>query len=113
MSHTTHSSARVLACVKRYREAKVAEYQRKLESDVEAVLVRLNGEYANKWTWFGLRKLAPPTREQALEEASWAMQFLDKATLNKVNDIADSWVRLLRGTEFVEVSLEDSWILDF
>jgi hypothetical protein len=109
MTHTTHSSARVLACVKRYRVAKVAEYQRKLESDAEAVLVRLRRHY-KRWKWF---INIEPQMHHAMKEASANMLFWDKAALDRANDIADSWVRLLRGTEFVEVSLEDSWILDY
>lgn len=113
MSHTTHSSTRVLACVRRYRDAKVAKYQATLESDADAVLVRLNREYESKWSWFGLRKLNPPTREQAIEEAKKYMQFWDVAGLKRAEEIADKWTQLLRGTEFVEVSLEDAWILSY
>lgn len=113
MTHTTHSSARVLACVKRYKEYGTAKYQTDLETATEAILVRLNREYESAWKWFGLRKLTPPTREQALEEARFAISLWSSVRLKKVEETADKWTRLLRGTEFVEVSLEDAWIFSY
>ena len=113
MTHTTHSSTRVLACVRRYRDAKVAKYQATLESDADAVLARLNREYESKWSWFGFRTLTPPTREQAIEESRLGMKFWADVDLKRAEEIADKWTQLLRGTEFVEVSLEDAWILSY
>ena len=110
MTHTTHSSARILACVKRYEAKKVAEYQGKVESDVEAVLARYRRKY-ERWSW--LIDAREVTYEEALKEAKESMGWVDHAILNQAKDRAEKWRLLLAGTETVELSLEDSWILSY
>ena len=110
MTHTTHSSARILACVKRYEAKKVAEYQSRLESDANAVLMRYRRHY-ERWGW--LFNIPEPTYEAALKEAKESMGWVDHAILNQAKDEAEKWRLLLTGTETVELSLKDSWILSY
>jgi hypothetical protein len=54
-----------------------------------------------------------PTYEEALKEAKESMGWFDHAMLNRAKDTADKWRLLLAGTETVELSLKDSWILAY
>lgn len=110
MTHTTHSSQRILACVERYEAKKVVEYQGRVESDANAVLVRSRRHY-ERWGW--LFRMPEPTYEAALKEAKESMGWFDHAMLNQAKDRAEKWRLLLAGTETVELSLEDSWILNY
>jgi hypothetical protein len=54
-----------------------------------------------------------PTYDEALKEAKKSLSWIDKVMLNQSKHTAQKWRLLLAGTETVEISLEDSWILDY